>query len=716
MNSLFRITSRLLPFLVAPLFAHVDVSSYKNYVDSLIPGVRFGMAIRSVKTGQEIGNVNGDEQFTPASTLKTLTTAAAIHFLPLDYEPKTELTVLGNVNVKKRTLTGTIKIRGEGDPNISARFYDDPFYMLYAMVDSIRAMNIDTIVGHIDLDSSYYTGPWKAENWRRNFYDAWYGAEIGPLGFNDNCVTIRFWPGYFRGDTAVVSIIPDVGYVKVVNNLKTVKGRKKKWVYGIDPDKSVITLGGTIGEDVDSASLVLPIRNPVGYFRAAFMQALKNRGVIFKENTMSNSKTELKKFSYSAAPLLSILDEINQRSQNFHAETLLRNLGAQVVGEGSVEGGRRAERKFLLDIGLNPTDFDVWDGSGLSPENKVKPSTVAHLLAKMARHPKSEYYINSFASPGVGSGAKRMQNLDATWLTRFKTGYIAEVYGLVGYIYTVDGDTLAVTMYLNGTNETPDIKSKDVLDTLWMRVINYTNNNYKSLLEMKELWLDARGVVGLNKRLDYFSKLLLGRPYKLGPMGEGHLDTKDNKPLVYLDSVDCVTYLENVVALAMAKSEKSLYRQLQRLRYKGGKVSYVTRKHYLLADWVGEGKYAKVIPMENEVTITRTMPKVEFFKTRNVKYSGKDTQLNIRYIPLNKAIEMAKNPYKGSMKVLGMGIVGTADNIDVTHTGFVIFTPGQKPILRHASSIKKQVVELPLAEYLGTRKVLGITLFKFIQH
>ena len=53
MNSLFRITSRLLPFLVAPLFAHVDVSSYKNYVDSLIPGVRFGMAIRSVKTGQE---------------------------------------------------------------------------------------------------------------------------------------------------------------------------------------------------------------------------------------------------------------------------------------------------------------------------------------------------------------------------------------------------------------------------------------------------------------------------------------------------------------------------------------------------------------------------------------------------------------------------------------------------------------------------------------
>ena len=713
MNKLFKVTSRLLPFLVAPLFAHVDVASFKSYVDSLIPEANFGMAIRSVKMGKELGNVNGNEMFTPASTLKTLTTAAALHFLPLDYEPKTEITVLGDI--KKHTLTGSLKIRGEGDPNISARYYDDPFYMLNVMIDSIRAMNIDTIVGQIDLDTSFYTGPWKAENWRRNFYDSWYGAEIGPLGFNDNCVTIRFWPGYFVGDTAVVSIDPDVGYVKVINNLKTAKGRKKKWVYGIDPQKSVIMLGGTIGEDVDSANMVLPIRNPIGYFRAAFMYALKNRGIVFKESK-TNANTELKKFSFSSAPLLSILDEINQRSQNFHAETLLRNLGGQIYGKGSVESGRKVERKFLLEMDLNPTDFDVWDGSGLSPENKVKPSTVALMLAKMARHPKGEYFINSFASPGVGSGAKRMQNMEAPWLTRFKTGYIADVHALVGYIYTMDGDTLTATMYLNGTNSNPDCKSKDVLDTLWMRLISYTNNNYKSLLKMKTLWLDAQNVSGLNNRLDYFSKILIGTPYKLGPMGEGHLDSIENKPLVYLDSVDCVTYLEHVVALAMAKSERSLYRQLQRLRYKGSKVSFLTRKHYLLDDWIGEGKYAKVIPMENEISITRTMPKKEFFKNHNVKFTGKETPLKIRYMPLDKAIEMAKKTYKGTMKVLGVGIVGTSDKIDLTHTGFVIFMPGQKPVLRHASSQKKQVVEVPLAEYLETRKVPGITLFKFIQH
>ena len=134
MNKLFKVTSRLLPFLVAPLFAHVNVASYKSYVDSLLPGTTFGMSLRSVKMGREIGNVKGNEFFTPASTLKTLTTAAAIHFLPLDYEPKTDVTVLGDI--QKSTLLGSIRIRGEGDPNISARYYDDPFYILNAMADS----------------------------------------------------------------------------------------------------------------------------------------------------------------------------------------------------------------------------------------------------------------------------------------------------------------------------------------------------------------------------------------------------------------------------------------------------------------------------------------------------------------------------------------------------------------------------------------------------
>ena len=134
--------------------ANFKLDSFQVYVDSEVPGARYGLSIRSVKTGVELGNIRGSEKFTPASTLKTLTTAAAVHYLPLDYEPKTEVSLNGSV--RKKTFVGTINVRGAGDPNFSGRYYADPFHILNAMADSIRALGVDSVAGKISLDSSYY--------------------------------------------------------------------------------------------------------------------------------------------------------------------------------------------------------------------------------------------------------------------------------------------------------------------------------------------------------------------------------------------------------------------------------------------------------------------------------------------------------------------------------------------------------------------------------
>lgn len=695
-------------------FANIDISDFQTFVDSVVPGSRYGLSVRSLKTGVELVNIRGTEKFTPASTLKTLTTATALHFLPLDYAPQTKVSLDGSI--KNHVFSGTISIRGEGDPNFSGRYYAEPFYMLYSMVDSIRTLGIDTIRGKIDLDTSYYTGPWKAEHWRKNFYDAWYGAEIGPLNFNDNCTLVRMKPGEKEGDTAVVTLVPDVGYVVLKNNLVTGKKKRRKWTWALDPVKPEITIGGEIGAEIDSASLVLPVRNPIAYFRAAFLYAMKEHGVVFEEDSAASSGIGIWSYSFSAAPFLSILDEINQRSQNFHAETLFRNLGAEKAGEGSVAGGKQMERQFLADIGIDSEEFEVWDGSGLSPNNKVKPSVETKLLAKMARHPKGKFYIGSFASPGVGTGSKRMVNLEHTWLTRFKTGFIGEAHALAGYIFTMDGDTLTLAMYLNETGKNPDATCKDVLDTLWTRIVNRTNDNYASYMQMKDLWLSGQIIQGLNQRLDYFSNALKGRPYLLGPMGESYLDSIENKPLVYLDSVDCVTFVEHVLALALAPHEDSIFAVHQRIRYFDGKINYAKRKHYMLADWVGEGTFAKVLPMKGDTTIFRTLPKNDFFKAKNLEYGKPDPQVRIDYLPYERALEWAGEIHKENLKVIGIAFIGKSEKIDATHTGFVILRPNMAPILRHASSLAKQVKEQPLQEYLESRKgkLPGITLFEFL--
>ena len=705
----------LLCGLAVAASAHFQLDSFQVYVDSMVPGSRYGLSIRSVKTGAELGGIRSIEKFTPASTLKTLTTATALHYLPLNYAPKTEVSLNGSV--RKRTFVGTVNVRGEGDPNFSGRYYADPFYMLNAMADSIHALGVDTVSGAIHLDSSYYRGPWRAEHWRKNFYDAWYGAEIAPLGFNDNCTMIRFKPGLKVGDTAIAEILPDVGYVVLKNEMLTVPGKKRKWTWALDSAKPEITIGGAIGIGVDSSQLVLPVRNPVAYFKAAFIHALKERGVTFVEKQNVPAGIQIRSFTYSAAPLLSILDEINQRSQNMHAETLFRNLGAQKAGEGSVEGGRSMEMKFLAEMGLDSADFEIWDGCGLSPKNKVKPSTETALLAKMARHPKGKYYINSFAGPGLGTGGKRMLDLPYPWLTRFKTGFIGEVHGLVGYIYALDGDTLAVAMYLNETGKNPDGKLKDVLDTLWMRLVLKANDNYASLMKMKQMWLSAQNVAGLTARLECFSRMMKGIPYKLGPMGESYLDSIENKPLVYMDSVDCVTYLEHALAMALAPNENAIFSLLQKIRYKGGVVDYSHRKHYLLADWVGEGKFARPLKVPGDTVVMRTMPRQEFFKAKKIKYDVPDAPVELRYLPYDRAVEMASRPYEGPLMVTGVAFVAAMENLDATHTGFIVFRNGELPVLRHAAW-KKQVIELPLVDYLKGRskaKLPGITLFEFLK-
>lgn len=716
----------VLLFAIAPLFAGFDFAPYQAYIDSVIPEVKFGLSVRSVSTGAELLNVNANDYFTPASTMKTLSTATALHFLPLDYAPQTKVSLLGTQ--KRNVFTGEVNVRGEGDPNISARYYTDPMLVLYAMADSIKSLGIDTVRGRIVLDTNFFTPPWKPEHWRSDFFDYYYGAEVTPLQFNDNCTVIRIKPGA-EDDTVRVSVVPDVGYVKVVNKLITKtaprnkRGRKQKlkWNRALDPIAPVVTIEGEFDIETDSTQFVIPVRGALGYFRAALLKAFRDRGLVLNETSVAAAGDKMKQFSFSSAPLLSVMDEINQRSQNLHAETLFRNAAAYMYGVGSVENGKKLERRFLAEMGLDSSGFEVYDGCGLAAKNKLKPSVETQMLAKMARHPKGEYYINSFASPRIGSGSKRMQTLLYPWFTRFKTGYIAEVHGLAGYIFTMAGDTLSVAMYLNQTGKNKDADCKNTMDSVWIALVEWANNGYPSLLRMKDMWREGAEVKGFDARLEYFSRRLMKTPYGLGKMGEGHMDTIEQKPMVYLDSVDCVTYVEHVLAMANAVNEDSLFNVLQRIRYIDGKINYRTRKHYMIVDWLGEGKFARIKPVEGDTLMERTIAKKEFFKSKKMKYlvDGKpadDPKVQIRYLPYEKARKWAKETRSDTLKVMGVAFISKAEKYDASHTGFVVFKPGEAPRLRHASSQRKQVVDMSLADYLDSRKgkLPGITLFEFI--
>jgi len=93
-------------------------------------------------------------------------------------------------------------------------------------------------------------------------------------------------------------------------------------------------------------------------------------------------------------------------------------------------------------------------------------------------------------------------------------------------------------------------------------------------------------VTSLPERVEAISALFLGAPYKRGALGEGPDGEFDRDPLMRFDAFDCTTFVETVMALALESDLDAAKRTLQKIRYRGGKVSYATRNHFTELDWV----------------------------------------------------------------------------------------------------------------------------------
>ena len=718
----------LLPGSVAAKKAHVATSSaslsssssstleerISAMVEKHFPKARLGLAVRSVHTDSLLLSIAADDWFTPASTLKTLVSAAALDTLPLDWMPVTTLSLDGAI--VGHTFLGELRIIGGGDPNVSARYLPQALAVPLAMVDSLKALGVDTVRGALVADTSWFLGSSKPLSWRKKFFDTWYGAEVSALSFNDNAFLLKLAPGSKAGDAIQWSVDPDIGHVEVVNKAITKKGKRNKLTFALDSNANKVTLSGSLGIAGGGATKVFPVRNPAAYFLAGLQAAMRQRGMVLTLDSSVRASVSRNRFQFRTAPLQSILSEVNQRSQNMHAETLLRDLGAVTLQRGTVDGGLQAEQAFLQKIGVPLDGFNAVDGSGLSPENKVKPSAVSLLLSKMARHPRGRFYEESFAIPGLmGSMVHRMADSENAQEMRVKSGYIAGVQALAGYVATGYGDTLAIALYLNGYKGN-DLKARQAMDSIWSWIAEEHSQESRSLREARAIWHRADSIGDYYRRIAFFSNALMGRPYLLGPTGEGAQGKVDRKPLMNMERFDCVTFLEHVLALARAKSEDSIFPALQRIRYFDGKIAFESRKHYFVEDWIGHNQgLVALARMPGDTVIVRTMDKKAFFAAKGIAYADSNPKTAIPYLPIDKAIALARS-WPGPDTLMGIGFVSNAPNICVFHTGFLFARKGEPLVFRHASQLKGMVAEQPLADYLEAKrsKTPGVLFFAIL--
>jgi D-alanyl-D-alanine carboxypeptidase/D-alanyl-D-alanine-endopeptidase (penicillin-binding protein 4) len=136
-------------------------------------------------------------------------------------------------------------------------------------------------------------------------------------------------------------------------------------------------------------------------------------------------------------------------SDNFFAETLVKDLGAQYGGAGTTAAGAAVVMKTIAtSLGIHP---HVVDGSGLSEEDKTSPYQVADLLVDLAPTPIGAELRGSLAVAGrTGTLELRMRGTRAAGNCEGKTGTLTGVSNLVGYCQAADGHTLVFAIFTDG--------------------------------------------------------------------------------------------------------------------------------------------------------------------------------------------------------------------------------------------------------------------------
>jgi hypothetical protein len=201
-------------------------------------------------------------------------------------------------------------------------------------------------------------------------------------------------------------------------------------------------------------------------------------------------------------------------------------------------------------------------------------------------------------------------------------------------------------------------------------------------------------------RIETFSRRFLGCPYKSSPL-VGSVDT----PEVFtasLDSFDCVTYIETVLALARAATVDGFITWLRKIRYQQGRVEWRRRNHYM-TQWMRNNL--------REGTLRRVpataIPTVRSERLLNVLPGLPARRTSLRSVPKNAVRQLAARLHTGDL----IFFTSTRKNLDFFHAG-IVMRDGELLLMRHASRSQGGVVEQQLNDFLKANRMAGVVVVR----
>ncbi len=434
----------------------------------LMKHASWGFAVQDVETGEYIALHNADKSFRPASALKTITTATVMSLLGDSFTYKTELRHDGYID-KEGVLQGNLIIKGGGDPTLGyKRITCSQSYgkLMKTWTEAIKEAGIDSINGNVIADERFFEYATIPRNWLWEDMGNYYGAGASGLTIHENQYNLVFNPGRKQGQpTEFQYTIPELNHITFRNEVVT-GGRRSfddAYVYTA-PYSNEIFMRGSVPPGKPKGYIKGAIPDPPLFAAYSLKKELAEEGIgssgeftSFRllERDHSVLQGEAKTIHTTESPLLKdIVTWTNKKSLNLHCEHLLKTIGWYKYGQGSTFGGVEAIRKHWGARGVRlDKSFNMEDGSGLSPLNKVSPKQFTNILRAAAKDDNFESFYLSLSEAGnprdKGNLKYTLAKTAAAKNLRAKSGTLKNTRCYVGYVHEKSGRLLSFAIMAN---------------------------------------------------------------------------------------------------------------------------------------------------------------------------------------------------------------------------------------------------------------------------
>jgi D-alanyl-D-alanine carboxypeptidase/D-alanyl-D-alanine-endopeptidase (penicillin-binding protein 4) len=400
-----------------------------------------------------------DQAMNPASTMKLVTTYAALELLGPAFTWKTA--AASNAPQLGDSLEGDLYLRGAGDP----KFVLESFWLL---LRQLRNRGIKTIKGDLVLDHSLFEAlPYDPSAFDQEPFRPY---NVGPdaLLVNFKAVALRFMPDDTRREVRV-AMEPTLADVSV-GPLAYADGACGDWKARLAADFTQVdriafngAYAGSCGEQTWNVA-ILDHRQYVGaLFRSLWGELGGTLLGAIRDGTVPADAHML--VERESPSLAEIVRDINKYSNNVMARELYLSLAAETLKTpANAERAQRAVRSFYANKGMALPELVLENGSGLSRRERISAFSMGRVLQAAWSSPVMPELMSSLPLVGFdGTMRKRMTLRTVAGQAHIKTGTLNDVRTAAGYVLAASGKRYVVVAFINHPNAGGGQPAQDAL-------------------------------------------------------------------------------------------------------------------------------------------------------------------------------------------------------------------------------------------------------------